>query len=433
MVEDPTAYRVDGEIGRVTFSCHYVTRDGSVVLDTSQQVFPTLTGKEWYRTVGFKELAIVRGTLRSSYRETTLMLNRFRHQPGATPLRTLQDAVEAEGLAAASVLDREARRVVQEGEIDAETLTPMQEQTACTAQRLDSSVVDAVLREIAPSSQMLEAMRANPVGYEVAQLTVNVSIDDVLAKKQREHRDGKDRSATAEPSDLSGSKTKRADEQKKCVHTTVAHVQTQAGERIFASAGVVSTCLLVMAFLVANEMLRWNWMFFVDGQRSLHDLLLRVFAWQGTLQLILDWHHVDKKCQETLSLAMNNRHVRNKVREELLAILWYGNVDAAIAYLRQVDSKHVKSADALERLIGYFERNRRCIPCYAARKKLGLRNSSNRGEKSNDLVVSARQKHNGMSWSQDGSSALSTLRALVCNDNHGQWFETGTVDFRLAA
>lgn len=69
----------------------------------------------------------------------------------------------------------------------------------------------------------------------------------------------------------------------------------------------------------------------------------------------------------------------------------------------------------------------------AIRKKLGLRNSSNRGEKANDLVVSFRQKHNGMSWSQQGSFALSTLDTLVRNDNHQPWFEQRTVDFRLAA
>ena len=130
---------------------------------------------------------------------------------------------------------------------------------------------------------------------------------------------------------------------------------------------------------------------------------------------------------------MNNRHARNEVLKGLLSLLWYGDIDAAIEYLSQVEATHVKAPSALEKLAGYFERNRLCIPCYAARKKLGLRNSSNLGEKANDLVVSDRQKHNGMSWSQDGSSALSTLRALVCNDNDGEWFESSTVSFRQAA
>ena len=115
-------------------------------------------------------------------------LNRIRHQPNATPLRTLQDAVETEGLAVAKALDKEARSVLQEAGIDAETLQPIQHATACTSRVIDSPQVDAVLRELAPDPKTLEAMRANPVGYENAKVTINVSIDDVLAKKQKEHR-----------------------------------------------------------------------------------------------------------------------------------------------------------------------------------------------------------------------------------------------------
>ena len=432
MVADATLYRVDGEIGRITFSCHHVMREGSLVLDTSREVFPALIGKEWYRTVGFKELAIVRGTLDGSYRHTTQILNRIRHQPQATPLRTLQDAVEAEGVAAATALEIEAKRTIREAGMDEETLIPVGKRTTWEPQRLDPTLVDCALRQVAPDEQTLQAMRNNPVGYEDPRVTVNVSIDDVLAKKQKEHRVRKGQTKDELP-DCEARKEQPSEEQKKSVHITVAHIETTAGTRVFASAGLLSTCLLVVAFLVANKRLRSNWMFFLDGQRSLHDAVLRVFAWQGTLQLILDWYHVVKKCRESLSLALNNRHVRNEVLKHLVRLLWYGNVDAASAYLNQVDSKHVKAADALERLVRYLERHRPYIPCYAARKKLGLRNSSNCGEKSNDLVVSSRQKHNGMSWSQPGSSALATLRTLVCNDTCQQWFETRTVDFHLAA
>jgi hypothetical protein len=51
------------------------------------------------------------------------------------------------------------------------------------------------------------------------------------------------------------------------------------------------------------------------------------------------------------------------------------------------------------------------IPCYALRKAFGLCNSSAIGEKINDLIVSNRQKHNGMSWSKKGSLALASLTA----------------------
>jgi hypothetical protein len=411
-----------------------------VVLDTSREVFPALTGKEWYRTLGFKELATIHGALGGSYRRTMQMLNRIRHQPKATPLRTLQDAVEAEGLAASQALDKEARRILRQDGFDDKTLTPTDERAASEPQHLAPEVVDAALREVAPDEQTLSAMKKNPVKYEAPSAAVNVSIDDVLAKKQKEHRDRPRRAAAAPQSSLTPKEIPTPEprsnvsaDDKKRVHTTVAHVEMLGGRRLFTSAGTLSTCLLVMAFLVANKRLRSTWMFFVDGQRSLQDDVLRVFAWQGTLQLILDWYHVVKKCKEKLSEAMNNRHARNDAVKRVLRPLWYGDVDAAIALVRQIDSKHVKAVTALDGLVGYLERNRPYIPCYAVRKKLGLRNSSNRGEKANDVVVAARQKHNGMSWSQSGSSALATLQALVCNDNHGQWLEERAVDFGLAA
>ena len=71
------------------------------------------------------------------------------------------------------------------------------------------------------------------------------------------------------------------------------------------------------------------------------------------------------------------------------------------------------------------------IPCYAVRKMLDLRNSSNIGEKANDLLVSERQKHNGMSWSKIGSVALASLTALVKNNEYKNWFDTKALKFKL--
>lgn len=73
------------------------------------------------------------------------------------------------------------------------------------------------------------------------------------------------------------------------------------------------------------------------------------------------------------------------------------------------------------------------IPCYSVRKKLGLRNSSNIGEKMNDILVSDRQKHNGMSWSKTGSVTLTSLTGLKRNKEHKKWFEEGDLEFELVA
>jgi hypothetical protein len=67
------------------------------------------------------------------------------------------------------------------------------------------------------------------------------------------------------------------------------------------------------------------------------------------------------------------------------------------------------------------------------RKQLGLHNSSNRGEKENDLVVATRQKHTGMSWLPPGPIALVALAITARNQAVDRWFRTGQIEFKLAA
>ena len=188
---------------------------------------------------------------------------------------------------------------------------------------------------------------------------------------------------------------------------------------------------MVIAFLLHNALLPNKLMVFLDGQRSLHGAVLNALSWWGSLQLILDWYHLEEKCKKQLSLALNNRQVRNQILEKLLNWLWHGLVSRAMEYLKKIAPIHIKNREALEKLMGYFERNRGYIPCYSVRKKLGLRNSSNIGEKSNDLLVSDRQKHNGMSWSKQGSASLAAITALVRNQEFHRWVTTEDIDFKL--
>jgi len=110
-----------------------------------------------------------------------------------------------------------------------------------------------------------------------------------------------------------------------------------------------------------------------------------------------------------------------------------GLTQKAIALLDGLEPSQIKNKSVLEKLVQYFHRNEPYIPCYAIRKQLGLRNSSNIGEKMNDLVVSERQKHNGMSWSKPGSVALASLTALKRNRETKTWFENQRLDFKLVA
>jgi len=88
-------YRVDGEVGRITFDCCWVEPTNRP--DIAPSPFPALHAQEWYRTAGFKEIALAYGTTEESYRQAADLINRVRHQPDATPSRTLRENTEAEG------------------------------------------------------------------------------------------------------------------------------------------------------------------------------------------------------------------------------------------------------------------------------------------------------------------------------------------------
>ncbi len=51
-------YRIEGEIGRITFNSYWVEA-GPSGEERAKCLFPSLHGKEWYRTTGFKEIGLL--------------------------------------------------------------------------------------------------------------------------------------------------------------------------------------------------------------------------------------------------------------------------------------------------------------------------------------------------------------------------------------
>jgi hypothetical protein len=98
--------------------------------------------------------------------------------------------------------------------------------------------------------------------------------------------------------------------------------------------------------------------------------------------------------------------------------------------IETVDPSTVKNPAILTGLTDYLNRVRNYIPCYAIRAELGLLNSSNLGEKTNDLVVADRQKHNGMSWSKEGSSGLASICRAYVNGEIRSWTHKKVLQFR---
>lgn len=195
--------------------------------------------------------------------------------------------------------------------------------------------------------------------------------------------------------------------------------------------GIRKMLIVLMAFLFQNGLFTNKALvFFTDGADDIKKTIREVFQWRP-YRIILDWYHLKKKCQERLSMAMRGKEIRNDVLKHLLGFLWLGKVDSGVEYLMNLDPKTIKNREHIELLIAYFQRNWSYIPCYALRKRLGLRISSNRGEKANDLVVAKRQKHNGMSWSKTGSSGLANVSALFLNQESENWIIHRKLAFSL--
>ena len=75
----------------------------------------------------------------------------------------------------------------------------------------------------------------------------------------------------------------------------------------------------------------------------------------------------------------------------------------------------MRNPAAVEELIAYLEKRRAYIPNYQQRQRAGLWIASTRVEKYNGWLLSARCKHQGMSWSPQGLLALAAPAAARVN------------------
>lgn len=348
------------------------------------------------------------------------MINRIRYQEeNGTPYRTLQENSEKEGTDLINHIEHKTKTILaqnnftEEGRYQGDNQTYLQSIPATLAQKMVSKTAENFSDNYAVTDIL-----NNPVYYEDPEKTVNISIDDVNVKKQEETRARKDNSE---------------ERRRKFVHNTVVHIGKGQESYTLNGYGMKTVLNYLIAFLFNNGLTGNRFQFFTDGHTTLNKAIINSFSWYKNLGIILDWYHLEKKCKEQLSMALKGREIRNQVLKQLMPILWHGITDEGIVLLKKLDSALIKNESKRDKLIEYLKRNKPYIPCYAIRKELGLRNSSNIGEKMNDLVVSNRQKHNGMSWSKDGSIALASITALKRNKESKKWFQEKELSFRLAA
>ncbi len=460
MAEHGCDYPVDGEVGRFRFALFEVVDEAGEVVCAGHELGPRRQGRQWYPTAGFKELGLLKGATQRSYRQTVEHFNRSRHQEvGGTPLNSLRDGAEREGRKVIEFLDHHSEKVLGthqfdgEGRPEADAPLRAEVESFKPKQLSDETVnealvvVEQAMRKRGLGEELIAEVKqhSHDAEYEQRDDTVNIGVDDVGVKEQKAERvrqrgrsateAGAETDAVAAPTAVD----ERVDDQaapankRPTVHNTVAQIERPGQRFTLTGTSVAQVLRFVLAFLLSNGLLARRLRIFTDGQRSLQGAILSFFSWHPATSLILDWFHLVKKFKEQLSLACRGREIRNRHLQVLLGLLWFGLLDRAQDYLRSIAASELKDSASIERLIGYLERNRSFIPCYALRRELGLPNSSNPVERANNLVTSKRQKHQGMSWSKPGSHALTALSAVVLNGATQTWVRNSVIPFKFVA
>lgn len=414
-------------------------------------MFPVRKGRQWYPTCGFKEVALIYGAAQRSYRQTIQVFNHSRHQEkGGTPLNTLRDVTEAEGLKVLDFLTRKTNNILEkhgftaQGVPEANCIIEQIPQPSYLKEEALQPALVAVCANMKKKGLLAEDIEKvkeivvdNKV-YETAGQCVYVHIDDVEVKEQKQHRDKKALSNKVDNNQLDEAikelviNPEDAEKPKHPkVQNTVARIEHAGKGFTLTGRGVAEILLFVLAFLLNNDLLKLNIKVCTDGLRSQQNAILAFFVWHPSFSMLLDWFHLVKKFKADLSLACKGQEIRNKHLKQLLTFLWFGLVDKAQAYLAEIPATEIKDGQFITRLSDYLERNRKAIPCYAMRSRLKLPNSSNPVERCNNQVTARRQKHQGMSWSENGSYALTALNAVTANHVTKQWVEGRTIPFLL--
>ena len=363
-----------------------------------------------------------------SYRDVSDTMNRFLHRTPEHEVKvsTLEGRVESQGKTLTAAYMEKAVDTLESYGLDARS------GIIDNSSPLAASIRDAPLPEVLSENTVRQLITDynrdrdadTKLKFGLVTSTIEtsaedccyISIDDIGVRFQKEERNNTYK------------------KKQKFIENTVVHIQKGGLQYTITAIGMKNAFVQLVAFLLANNLVAGSRLVFLtDGANCIRENIETFFGFRQHT-IILDWLHLKKKCNEYLCMAVKGKkEEKDKIKQEFTAILWTGRMDKAAKYLDNIKKANIKNANKLDELRGYLERKSPYLTCYALRHQLGLRTSSNRVEKANDIVVANRQKHNGMAWSKAGSGALAIITAAKANGELYNWIATGKVNFKLVA
>lgn len=388
-------------------------------------------------------------------------------------LSTYGDFERREAASMSSRVEQEARKVLADIGFDYDTGQLVEpelfaeacKQSASKVPPADFGTIDRLYRSIADFMQQnaksgarFNLDKLSPDDHALNDNTVYIAFDDVLSKMQKETR-----LAASPVSDSCWNEEAELENRDKraFVSNNCLRIDAPGLASYFITAPTAEVALKhALAYLGANYLLDGYYLVFLtDGAKSLHKAIEAQFK-HFKYRLILDWHHIVKNCVQFISQSISGTLVEKRgLRNKIVGLLWHCDIACVLNLLAAIKDQddqllltllypaesnadslnkpeqrfipRVKNAKKLEEFIGYITRKEHLMACYSFRSYLGLKISSNMAEKANDLLVAQRQKHNGMSWSQSGSSGLATITCFQRNNDLDKWISQR--DFSFAA
>lgn len=361
-----------------------------------------------------------------SFRSAATILNNLLHREDDAKIKvsTLKDRVESQGKSLAASYMQKVENILTMHNINPQD--GLISSDAGLSEEICSSHLSCTLGDTPTKKLITEYNRGKETDLKLkysdslslTEATSDgccyISIDDIGVRFQKEKRDA--------------NYTKK----KKFIENTVIHIQADNQQYTITAIGMKNAFIRLVAFLFENHLLEgYRLVFFTDGASVIRDYIEKYFGFRQH-SIILDWLHLKKKCNEFLSMCLKgSKEDKAEIKQHLVSILWTGRIDKAIKYLESLKPANIKNANKVTELKEYLNRKSPNVTCYALRRELNLRISSNRVEKANDIVVATRQKHNGMSWSKSGSGALAIITAARINGELENWMATGEVEFKM--
>ena len=263
---------------------------------------------------------------------------------------------------------------------------------------------------------------------------VYISVDEVMVKKQKETRDisephykrsNRKRKLTPHAKGVEKKLAKKKYqaecqerlefskhcklsflEDKRCVSTTTVTIKWDNNFEALIAPSLDEGFINLIAFLLRNKLMDRHLVFLIDGAQCLKKNIDKFFNYCN-YQIIMDWYHVAHQLDSMIGRGTSGTiEERKAFRKQIKSDIWYYNYAQAfkdIASLKQEHSSKERCS-ILTNAETYLKNKLPMLTCYGFRKYLGLPNSSNSVERYNGLIVSSRQKHQGISWSQLGSN-----------------------------